>query len=209
MVRVSADRCFGFSCRQFATSLSKSEDNWKTIGFNNWRHFLDKKGVAKHENSIEHKTTMSKWETHEAIQLGKATRIDTTLEPERKTILDENREYFKLLLKFHIRFVCEPIPYTGHDETSGSLSIGKWKAFLTLMKAANPTFKDRQTKFRSLSRSDYTSEWANHELLTHMAETVKQNIVEEVKMAKMFSIVIDEGTAIQLDIINCQSFLDT
>ena len=63
------------------------------------------------------------------------------LDPERQSLVQNDREHLKTLLEYRWHFCSEEMAYRGPDETDESLSPGKWKEFINVMLRNNPTFE--------------------------------------------------------------------
>ena len=82
-----------------------------------------------------------RWKDRILISHDKQASLINQIDPDRASLISENREYLKFLFKFQMYFTKNELPYRGHDETEDSLSPGKWKDLINLQMDTNQTFK--------------------------------------------------------------------
>ena len=112
---VLMNKAYCFDCRYFSTATSKSENPFIHKGFNlnNWNHAMQKgRGLKGHDNSEDHNISMIKWENYRYIQDKKGIPILESLNPDRKSLVEYNREYLKLLLEYHKYLCSQEMAYT-------------------------------------------------------------------------------------------------
>jgi hypothetical protein len=115
------------------------------------------------------------------------------LDPERPSVVENNREYMKTLLEYHRYFCSEDMAYRGHDETDESLNAGKWKEFIKAMLLTNPTFNQLHSRLTQTYKVyDYTSKGSSLELIRAMASEVRHLIEEQIDKTGMYLMLIDE-----------------
>ena len=131
---IAKDKAFCFACRNFSTSTSKSDTAFTKVGFSTWSKAMETNcGFKSHDASSEHLLSMTRWESYSTQKKNPAAGIRNMLDPERPSVVKNNREYMKTLLEYHRYFCSEEIAYRGHDETNESLNAGKWKEFIKTM----------------------------------------------------------------------------
>ena len=191
---VKQDRAFCFACRNFSTSTSKSDIAFTKTGWNAWAKAMEtNRGLRKHDACSDHLLSMTRWESHASQREQEAAGIRNMLDPDRPSVVSNNREYMKMLLQYHQYFCSEEMAYRGHDETTESQNAGKWKEFINLMLRTNPLFKKYHDKMKQRYRTyDYTSKRSSNELVKSMAFEVRRTIKEQIDEAGMYSMLIDE-----------------
>ena len=189
------DKAYCYPCRLFNTHLSKSEVSFTESGYNNWAAALTiSKGFTKHENGNDHQLALDRWKNKMDIESGKKLSVINQIDPDRVSVVMENREYIKLLLKYHIYFVKNELPYRGHDETEESISPGKWRDFINLQLETNPEFNRLHNHIEKQQKNcDYTSKRSCNEMIQILSEAVAVKIVSDINETKMYSIMIDES----------------
>ena len=156
-------------------------------------YILTGKKRYPHDSTKDHELSFLRWQDRIAIKEKKTTSIDNILDPDRLSAVSEHREYFTLLVKYHLYFLKNELPYRGYDETDDSLCLGKWKEFIKLQLDTNPRFQELHSKVTSKHKKyDYTSKHTCCEMVEIIAEFVRESIITDVNEADMFSILIDE-----------------
>ena len=129
---------FCFACRNFNSGRTYARDVFSNTGFSHWKHALEKeKGLTKHDNSADHMIAMARWNEYERIKSNKSMSLEHFLNPERSSVVKENREYLKMLIEFNRFFCLQELPYRGHDETDDSMNTGNWKEFIRMQLSTN------------------------------------------------------------------------
>ena len=190
---VHLDRAFCYPCRLYSTS-TKSNPSFTKDGYNGWsKAMAPLHGFKKHNASEDHLLAAARWESIITQQKNPAQNIENILDPDRLTIVENNREYMLILLQYHIYFCSQEMPYRGHDESESSLNAGKWKEFVKLSLNANPKFASLHDQIqRSHKTVDYTSKKSCIELIRQLASAVRLNIITQIEKSAMYSILIDE-----------------
>ena len=136
---------------------------------------------------------MTRWESYKIQKKNPGANIRNMLDPERQSLMQNNREYMKTLLEYHRYFRSEEMAYRGHDETDELLNPGKWKEFINVMLRTNSTFKQLHRRvIQTYKAYDYTSKRSSLELIRAMASEVRYLIEEQIDKAGMYSMFIDE-----------------
>ena len=79
------DACLCYPCRMFGTTENK-ETAFIETGFNNWKNALDKRhGFYRHEETVAHKTCVSKW-NNQNLRLNKNAEISTFVQDAKLAI---------------------------------------------------------------------------------------------------------------------------
>ena len=94
------------ACRKFGFGHSKT-DAFTTSGYNNWRHALVRnKGLARHEASREHMTSVALWQERIRRE-GTRTEVSTLVNEDQ---LERNRTYMTSIVDI-IQYSCKPAPF--------------------------------------------------------------------------------------------------
>ena len=191
---VAKDKAFCFACKNFSTATSKSDPAFAKIGFSSWVKAMENnRGFKAHDTSCDHLMSMTRWEYYKNQKANPDVGVGNMLDPDRASLVQNNRDYMKTLLQYHRYFCVEEMAYRGHDETDESLNAGKWKEFIKAMLSTNPTFKKLHDTMKKQYKSyDYTSKRSSIELVEAMATEVRHQIKDQIERAGMYSILIDE-----------------
>ena len=192
---VKKDCSFCYCCRVYGT---EGEPTFTTVGYRNWPNALAKaKGFSKHQASESHKTAMLKWESYRKVQSGSELSIAKKLVPELDNIINDNRQYFKLLFKYVRWFSTSEVAMRARLECSNDpneLKVGKWKSFIRLQLDTNPTFRGLHLKvLGKRTVTDYTSKTVVNEMIEVIAEQTRNEILQEIKSNGFFSVLLDES----------------
>ena len=191
---VQENKAFCFPCRVYSTKTGRYCSNFQKKGFCNWRKALDNDhGFKQHDSSDDHQLSFLRWQSRISITENKTPSIENILDPNRQSAVSEHREYFALLIKYHIYFLTNEMPYRKNDETDESLFLGKWKEFIKCSLDTNERFRDLQQKVTGKHKKyDYTSKRTCGEMVSVISELVRESIVSEINEAGIYSIMIDE-----------------
>ena len=209
---IAKDKAFCFACRNFITSTSKSDTAFTKVGFSTWSKAMENnRGFKAHDACSNHLLSMTRWESYKIQKKNPGANIRNMLNPERQSLVQNNREYMKTLLEYHRYFCSEEMAYRGHDETDESLNQGKWKEFINVMLRTNPTFEQLHRRvIQTYKAYDYTSKRSSLELIRGMASEVRHLIEEQIDKAGMYSMLIDEckDNASHEELSTCFRFLN-
>ncbi|CAB4040240.1 Hypothetical predicted protein [Paramuricea clavata] len=191
---IAKDKAFCFACRNFSTSTCKSDPAFTEVGFSKWSKAMENnRGFKAHDKCSDHLLSMARWESYNIQKKNPGASIRNMLDPERPSVVENNREYMKTLLEYHQYFCSEEMAYRGHDETDESLNAGKWKEFIKAMLRTNPTFNQLHSRLTQTYKVyDYTSKGSSLELIRAMASEVRHLIEEQIDKTGMYSMLIDE-----------------
>ena len=174
---------FCVPCLLFDRNSSSNCTNW----FTDWKHSTQR--VNDHENSQNHKNNLLKLKDRSHTK----TRIDKALMSQ----IDEEINYWRTVLRRVVSVTkalpSRGLPFKGSDEKFGSVNNRNFLMFLEVVAEYDPFLAYHIWKFgnkRSGSIS-YLSKSTCEEFISLMAKKVISVIIEEMKTAKYFSIVVD------------------
>lgn len=156
-------------------------------GYDDWKNAASR--VAIHENSASHKLAILNMKKRGQL-LG---RIDKHLTAQ----LDEEISYWKKVLIRVVETVkalaSRGLPFRGHDEKFGSLHNGNYMMALELIAQFDPFLAEHISRYSNPGRgqTSYLSSTICEEFIGLIAEKVTETILEEIKSAKYFSIIVD------------------
>ncbi|XP_060846758.1 zinc finger MYM-type protein 1-like [Rhopalosiphum padi] len=169
-------------CRLFG-----SKSVFATVGFSNWKKGEEK--ISQHENSISHKSCVLKMSQRGSV----LERIDKQLILQVET---EKMYWEKVLTRVAAvvkSLSSRGLPLRGHDDKFGSTHSGNFIMSLELIAEFDPFLSNHIAQYANKGKgsTSYLSFATFEQFVYIMAEKVKETIVNEIKDAKYFSIVVD------------------
>lgn len=169
-------------CRLFG-----SKSVFATVGFSNWKKGEEK--ISQHENSISHKSCVLKMSQRGSV----VERIDKQLILQVET---EKMYWEKVLTRVAAvvkSLSSRGLPLRGHDDKFGSTHSGNFIMSLELIAEFDPFLSNHIAQYANKGKgsTSYLSFATFEQFVNIMAEKVKETIVNEIKDAKYFSIVVD------------------
>ena len=184
-----------FACRMFG-SPGAAEDNWISRGVRaaNWKNAA--KRIRDHAVSQNHH--------HSTLALNSFTHnnpIDCQLEHQRELELSRrqieirhNREILSCILDIIKYLAKQNIPFRGHDESSTSSNRGNFLELVHLQARYDDVLK--QHLLTAPRNCTYLSGDIQNQLIQAMGDDLLSTIIEQVRDAKFFSLLVDETSDI-------------
>lgn len=186
----SADSIFCFACRHFASPNVNVEKSFTTAGYRSWKHAGGKTGaIAKHIHAAYHGDAMVAWSEYKTMK-DHNTSVRQLMGDNLKTIIKENRHYIKSLGQVILVTCTQKLAQRGHREGEESDNPGNVRQILELVAVHDPIVKKRLEG--GPKNAKYTCPEIQNEIISILAEMIRTEIVNEVKEAKFFSIIVDE-----------------
>ena len=189
-----SDKMYCFACRLFESELrERNEPNWMTIGVCNWKKALEK--IKNHYRSTQHKYAESAREHFLKIDRHIDVLLDKSREEEftrRQQEIDKNRRYLARLVDIAKTLAKCGMPFRGHNEKKDSMNRGNFLEIVDLLSRWDPVFAEYVEN--GARNCTYLSNRAQNDLIHAMGDLVLRNIVEDVKLAKVFTVMMDETT---------------
>ena len=171
----------------------KNEPNWIKLGVCNWKKALEK--IRNHYKSIQHKNA----ENARVSFLRTSSHIDVMLDRGREEKLsrqqqeiEENRLYLARLVDVAKTLAKCGLPFRGHDERKESINRGNSLEVVGLLSRWDPVFAGYMEK--SARNCNYLSNRAQNDFIHAMADNVLKEIVEAIKSAEIFTVMMAETT---------------
>uniref|UniRef100_H3A0I5 DUF4371 domain-containing protein n=1 Tax=Latimeria chalumnae TaxID=7897 RepID=H3A0I5_LATCH len=176
---------FCFPCRHFATQTTikpgKHFGNRTFIehGFRKWKDFTSL--LKQHALSSGHKTASLAWQEYTKIKTNSSACVVDQLVSSHGAAIAENHSILK---HFKVSILCasQGIAFRG------ACNKGNYIEILELVASTQPNLFNR---LRS-RYGHYTSHQYQNDLIHSAAEVLRESIVEEVRQAKYFSVLVDE-----------------
>ena len=184
------DCVFCFPCRFFG-----SNDDRRLChgGFSDWKHAKGKRGVLTiHDSSQKHKEAVISWRDYQST-ITTDSSIANQLLSSRREQIKENRQYVLHLMEALLYCAQQGIALRGHREVEDSetaINVGNYRSLINLQSRHIDMLRHR------LERGPRNASLLGHEyqnaMLKVLADSVLESIVEEVKAARYFTIIVDE-----------------
>lgn len=175
---------FCFYCRAFPHQ--NAEAAFITDGFKAWHKATAT--FASHNNSVTHKEASAK-----VIGLRSSFNtgsIATATNTYHKTVVIKNRSYLKCIIETLLFCARQGIAIRGHDESNSSKNKGNFLELLYLRSKDNVLLHEYFVENKNHYR--YVSATYTNDILNIMAQQVLLNIINYIKEAGIFSILVDE-----------------
>lgn len=183
------DRVYCIVCMLHGMPDAK-QDVLVTRGFNDWKH-LNRK-ILIHEMTPEH--------VHSELNRGMYLahqRIDIEIVTGHNSIISENREVVKTLLQITLFLARHCLPFRGHDEKANNvLNRGLFLGLVHLMSKHHPILSSYLARLEENTRNRVTfmSNKSQNTMLNVLATIVQEKILQEIRAAGVFSVIIDTTT---------------
>ncbi|KAF5797875.1 putative transcription factor and/or regulators TTF-type(Zn) family [Helianthus annuus] len=184
---IKLDRVFCFCCKLFDVNSCKSK--LAKGGSKDWRNMNDK--LKKHESSKEHIMNMSKW-----FELESRLAKNNTIDKETQILINKDKEHWKDVLKRIIgvvkTFSMNNIPFRGDNEKLYEKNNGNFLAIVQMIAEFDLVMKEHVRRIKNKEiYNHYLGHNMQNELISLLACEVKNKIVNKVKEAKYFSVILD------------------
>ena len=179
-----SDQVFCFCCKLFEKTLSPF-----CSGINTWEGFSKK--LKDHENGISHQECCSQW-----MLLAEGIRNSSTIDKREMNIFFNERRFWRNVLERLIDialFLSERnLAFRGSEEVLGSPHNGNFLGIFELLARRDPILKELQDRIKNKNTKDhYLSPTIQNELIELLATEVEKENLQQLKLAKYFSIILD------------------
>ena len=179
-----SDQVFCFCCKLFGKTLSPF-----CSGINTWEGFSKK--LKDHENGISHQECCSQW-----MLLAEGIRNSSTIDKREMNIFFNERRFWRNVLERLIDialFLSERnLAFRGSEEVLGSPHNGNFLGIFELLARRDPILKELQDRIKNKNTKDhYLSPTIQNELIELLATEVEKENLQQLKLAKYFSIIFD------------------
>lgn len=176
--------------------IGVKKGTWNYVGFDNLSTAT--RAFQKHEGSSEHiKNSVG----YRALQKN-LNRISDALKENTRLFVAKfnenvrmNRQLMKLPIDAVLFLSKQELSFRGHDEKVTSVNRGNFKELLHLLVQNSPVdTKQQYEKVRTFFSAD--SKTIQNELISCIADHIKETIDNEIKEAEFFSLQVDDTTDI-------------
>ncbi|KAL4132815.1 hypothetical protein QTP88_009907 [Uroleucon formosanum] len=180
----SKNALFCFYCLLF--SNKKTQFSSTDSGFTDWKKCLEK---VEHKKNLTHNESIRIWFSRR--------KITTGIDVELKIELEKRELYWRSIIHRFIEIVIflsgRSLAFRGNNETLGSKNNDNYLGCLELIAKFDPLMSKHLDEYGNKGRGNvsYLSHTICDELITLMNKYVLRNIVNEVTVAKYFSLIVD------------------
>lgn len=185
---IMKDAAFCFPCRFFSLKNNGEYEVFTVKGFNNWKKASEKcKGFSRHNSGEEHVKCQAKWDMYKNSKVDGENSVLAQINQAHLNLVQENREYIKILARVLLFTANQGIAQRAHDESQSSLNKGNFKELVDLLAEYD---KFLANKLKSLPQNaNYLSPTVQNKLIHIMSEMVLEKIGKEMSEAKYFTVM--------------------
>ncbi|XP_025198446.1 zinc finger MYM-type protein 1-like [Melanaphis sacchari] len=188
----STDRIYCWTCRLFGTPGAQ-KNGLVSSGCNAWGHLSGVYGrLHKHESCKDHLES----ELNRAMYM-RNNRIDILTVKSSNSRVAINREVVKILMDIVLCLAKHNDAYRGHLETNKDLIQGKYRDWVTVFAKYHPILSSHLDRINSNSKRTsltFLSKTSQNAMIESVAETIRDKILNEIKTAGMYSLILDSTT---------------
>lgn len=180
---VSKGSVFCAACLLFDVDCSFNGET----GFNDWKHAGVR--VNEHENSKNHKKCMLTLKQRSDTK----NRIGHDLVIQTDTEISYWRNVLRRVVAATKALASRELPFRGSNEKFGSPNNGNFLMLMEFLSSFDPFLEEHIRKFgnKGSGSTSYLSKTVYEEFIELLAQKVSAIIVQEVKSAKYYAIIVD------------------
>lgn len=191
----SKSALFCFCCRSFARG-TKSKFN-SPDGFRKWWKLNPK--VREHEASLIHQDALTKWQELR-MRLAANRTIDATRSSNIITEIEKSTAVLERIVDIVKYLAKQNLAFRGHRESGqletryhGEANTGNFLELVHLLAKYDPVLREHVVRLNLSTRrkTSYMSNKTQNKFINALGELVRNNILEQVKLAKYFSMIFD------------------
>ena len=180
------DKVYCFCCKLFgSTNVSQLANE----GTKDWKNLGSK--LKSHETNHEHIINMTKW-----IELEKRLTTKQTIDKHIQEQINKEKEHWeKVLLRIIaiVKYLSKNnLAFRGTNEKIYEKGNGNFLSLIEMLAEFDPIMQEHVRRIKSNeTRNHFLSNTIQNELIEMIAFQVKKSIIEKVKDAKYFSVILD------------------
>lgn len=184
------DRVYCFCCKLFPSHEEKTRiSSLATVGINDWKHLSER--LKSHEISHAHITSLRDW-SELKLRLGEQETIDKA----HQRVIEKEKNHWREVL----RRIIASIHYLAkhNDALRGSTDVihqpnnGKFLGLMEMLAKFDPIISEHFRKIKDEeTHVHYLGHEIQNELIEMMASEIKNRIIQKIKTAKYYAIIMD------------------
>ncbi|XP_025760119.1 zinc finger MYM-type protein 1-like [Oreochromis niloticus] len=177
---------FCFCCKLF----SKRNMKLTSSGLTDWKHASSY--LTSHDNSPEHHNSMKAWKEL-VVRIKKGETIDKQEMALQQAEKIRWRAVLARLIAIIQSLAIRNLALRGHTETLFSPSNGNFLKEVELMARFDPIMQEHINRVQkgTYSHTSYLGHHVQNELINLLSSKITSTIVDDIKLAKFFSIILD------------------
>ena len=184
---ISLDKVFCFCCKLF-----KQEENTFQLaneGTNDWKNISYR--LKSHETSNEHMQNMRRW-----IELERRLQKNLTIDKALQDQIIKDREHWRQVfvrIVSVVSFFCKNnLAFRGSTEKIYEENNGNFLSIIEMIAEFDPIMKEHLRRIQEKEiHYHYLSHKIQNEFILMLAGEIKTEIIEKVREAKYFSVILD------------------
>ena len=181
------DRVFCFGCKLFTKGHRKGQ--LANEGFNDWIHLGSR--LKEHETSPNHVLSMATW-----YELRSRLQKDQTIDKAAQRQLEKEKDHWRKVL---FRIVCivkflakHNLAFRGTNSKRYEGSNGNFLGLVEMLAEFDPIIQEHVRRITSEeTQAHYLDFKIQNELIHLLTSAIKSEIIEKIKSAKYFSVILD------------------